>query len=140
MNEYLKDFSTSLANCGRLVLLSLIGISMSASPAIAGTIACNVKIASVGVTPNGTVIPAMEGVGWPYMCNLEIDHTTSAGTISPETCQGWLSMFVTASATQQSIIFYLDYGAAPAPADCQSITNFSWQVPGVFPYFFTLEK
>ncbi|SIO21204.1 hypothetical protein SAMN02745824_3371 [Parasphingorhabdus marina DSM 22363] len=124
----------------RLIILAILSLGPGVTQAQAGTITCNVKITSVGTDPNGTVIPKLEGMGWPYMCNLTTGHATNAGTIAPETCQGWLSMFMTAVATQQSMVFYFNYGAAPAPADCASFTNFSWQVPAVFPYFMSLEK
>lgn len=121
-------------------LAFLAGYSLLATPAHAGTIICSVGVSAVSVSPQGTLIPNMTGLGWPYLCNVQADQITSAGTISPQTCQAWVAMFTTALATEKDIVLYISYGAAPAPSDCESITDFSWQIPAVFPYFLFLEN
>lgn len=101
----------------------------------AGTLWCTTTVSGVAVTPGGYVIPTLDGIGWPYMCHLTTPTATSAGTIATGTCEAWLSMFLTAKTSGQKFSFAIDYGALATPTSCAVITNFSWQVPTVFPYW-----
>jgi hypothetical protein len=123
---------------GRKALPMIVAISVMALPtaAQAGTLWCTTTVSGVGVSPGGIVVPTLDGMGTPYMCNLTTPMASSWGSIPTSTCQAWVSMFITAKTSGQKITLAFDYGAAAAPASCAAIPNFSWQVPPVFPYWF----
>lgn len=127
----------SIRNLGSLAFAAIL-VFLSATPAYADAFVCTAKIAGVGITPGGTVVLNLTGMGWPYMCNLNSPMATSQGAISTATCQAWLSEFLTAKASGQSYSFWFDYGAATPPA-CNAMPSFSWQVPAVFPYYMSFE-
>jgi hypothetical protein len=122
-----------------LALTAAVATLLGAPAAHAGSLACTFKISGVSTTPSGTVYVQMDGVGTPIMCNTSANVAVNmgpiAGTITPDTCKAWVSMFITAKTTQQNFTLIFDYGAATAPASCASLPNFSWQVPTVFPYY-----
>jgi hypothetical protein len=128
----------SLKHLGNNALPMIVAISVMALPtaAQAGTLWCTTTVSGVAVTPGGILVPTLDSMGTPYMCNLTTPMASSWGSIPPSTCQAWVSMFITAKTSGQKITLAFDYGAAAAPASCATIPNFSWQVPPVFPYWF----
>jgi hypothetical protein len=105
------------------------------SIAQAATISCTTTVSGIAVSPGGTVVPTLDGMGSPYMCNLTAAQPTSLGPISIEICRAWVSMFITAKTSGQRVTLIFDYGTGAAPATCSAV-DLNWKIPPVFPYYF----
>lgn len=120
-----------------LLYISAIGM-LSPSAAHAETLWCSKKISGVSVGLTGTVLIRYGDAGSPYMCNINSDFITSAGTITPAVCKTWVAKFTTALAADRDILMAINYSGT-APQSCTGLDNFSWQVPAVFPYYVELK-
>lgn len=111
-------------------------LMVHASTAYAETKLCTATVSVVALTPDGTVVANFNGMGWPYLCNINTPTTTSIGTITPEACKGLFSLLITAKTSGQAFTIGIDYGAAAAPATCNNLANFNWGFPNPYPYWF----
>lgn len=115
------------------LLLGTMGYAASAS---AATLPCTTKVTGVAVAPGGTVLVTLQGIGTPKICELNSTMIgPGVGSISPEVCKAWVSMFLTAKASGQNFSFIIDYGTNPAPASCQNLASFNYAIPDPFPYW-----
>lgn len=131
-----RMFCLSLAAARLGATACLLSVSTAAS---AGQIVCTSKISEVVVQPSGAVQINFVGVGTPALCNLNATISTSVAAVTPEVCRAWLSMFITAKATQQNFTMAIDYGTGNAPpATCANLPNFTNMLPAPFPYWFDL--
>ena len=119
------------------LVITMLAATVGAGTAEADTVICTARVLQIGISANGTVVPSLEGLGWPYICNLNTNHATSQGPIPPAQRQALLSNLMTAKASGKTVNLYLAYPAA-APS-CNALTNFSWQVPAVYPYFISFD-
>lgn len=69
----------------------------------AGTVICTARVQQIGLAADGAVFPSLEGLGWPLLCNLNVNLATSRGQISPEQCKAILSNLMTAKATGKTV-------------------------------------
>jgi type 1 fimbria pilin len=100
----------------------------------AGVADCNATVASISVSPGGTVTVLLPGFGYAYMCNVNTPHPTSTGNISVDICKIWVAQFMNAAAQGKRFQFIIDYGAQPAP-NCSAISGWNWAIPNPFPYW-----
>ena len=108
-----------------------------AAPSQALTMPCAAQIGQIAILPNGTVSVQYGDMGYFFLCNLNTNHSTSVGMITPETCKGMLSITMTAKATGAQIYMSVDFGASPIPG-CVPGALGSWAVPNPFPYYWSI--
>lgn len=120
----------------RILTLMTSAVALCASPVWADVLTCTTRVTEIDVTPSGSVLATFSGSGTPNMCSLNMTITgPGVGSISPDVCRGWLSMFLTARAAQLPVTFKIDYGTSSAPSSCANLANFNYQIPNPFPYY-----
>ena len=121
------------------VLAAAAFCSMAVS-AHADTLSCTATVKAVTVHPWGNVYVEFNGLGGgpTPLCNVISARGSGdpgIGDISAEVCRSWLSTFLTAKSSGQSITLGFSYpGTAPA---CSAL-SFAWYSPNPFPYWISL--
>ena len=122
-----------------LLLATLFYIGNSVS-AYAETRACSTKIGSVGHDLEGAVWIGT-GLGWWRVCNttsamqvFSLPGSAGPSSIPVGSCEALLAQFMTARETQRNVIFFMDFGAAAAPACAPGMLG-QWVTPNPYPYY-----
>jgi len=85
--------------------LAISMLVLASSPAFANY-SCQGKIHQLSVDPGGNVVVGAVGSGlsWVYLCNV----STTANSITPESCRGVLTTLLTASASGSDVVFWFN--------------------------------
>lgn len=127
----------------RVFPLVMWALGMMTTPALAALV-CTQKVVSLTVNPDGAVWVEFSGAdpaGRTVMCNTSGSITAQIGgstgniTVTPETCKAWISMFLTAQATQKDVVLKFD---STALTTCALMPSFKDTYPIPFPYWVSI--
>ena len=122
----------------RALLFFPVAVSLFSQRVDASQLICTVNVDSVVILPSGQIQASLHGMGTTQFCNINTNITLPGGTIAtPQLCQAWLSMLMTARSTQQHVT--LVWNMAPA-STCATIPVFNYALANPFPDWIELSN
>lgn len=104
----------------------------------AGTMWCAAYIGEISIFPDSGVVTVQFGdIGHLDICNINSNHLSSRGDITPEVCKVMISQALTAKSSGKQILIAVDFGVSAAPV-CASGVIGSWATPNPYPYYWAV--